>query len=297
MAWRGLHISKPSRLFLNHNQMVVGQDGTELRFAIEDIAWIILDTPQVSLTSALMSACMDADIAVIMTDEKHLPCGMGLPFHRHFRQGNIAEIQTMAGVPLKKRLWQTIIQSKICNQATVLDLAGQEGSQPLREMAKLVKSGDPDNVEARAAREYWSCLWDNFRRKDDADHRNMLLNYGYAVVRASVARALVASGLLPAIGIHHACGVNAFNLADDLIEPFRPFVDFFTWQKNRNAVSQDINLSLEDRQEMAGILLTEVRIDNGNQTLLAATETSAASLVRAMESSAPQALFLPEFPQ
>jgi len=293
MAWRGLHVSKPSRLSLGDNQIVIAQDEGEVRLALEDVAWIVLDTPQATLTSNLLSACMTAGIAIIATDEKHTPSGIALPFHRHFRQGEIAQVQVAMGMPLKKRLWQSVVRMKIQNQAAALDALGRPGGSTLREMARIVGSGDPDNVEARAARDYWSKLWREFRREDDNDRRNKLLNYGYAVVRSGVARALVASGLLPAFGLMHASATNAFNLADDVVEPFRPFVDVLAWRTAEEGKPSRGELTLEDRRTMAGILLQEATASGEKLTLLVAADKAAESLVRAMESATAEALVLP----
>lgn len=293
MAWRGLHISKPSKLSLGDNQIIVAQDDGEVRLALEDVAWIVLDTPHATLTSALLSACMNAGIVVVATDERHTPSGLALPFHRHFRQGEIAQAQIAMSAPLKKRLWQSVVRMKIQNQAASLDALGRSGSNTLREMARYVGSGDPDNVEARAARDYWSKLWSEFRRDDDGDKRNKLLNYGYSIVRSGVARALVAAGLLPVFGLMHASVTNAFNLADDIVEPFRPFVDVLAWQTADAGKPSRNPLSVEERRVMAGVLLREASIGSDRVTLLVATERAAESLVRAIESSAPDVLALP----
>jgi CRISPR-associated protein Cas1 len=293
MAWRGLHISKAARLNLADGQVVVAQDDGEVRLALEDIAWIVLDAPHATLTSTLLSACMDNGIALIVTDATHTPSGVALPFHRHFRQGAIALAQTGMGTPLKKRLWQVAVKAKIINQASALDAVGCEGATSLRAMARLVSSGDPDNVEARAAREYWSCLFTAFRREDEGDTRNKMLNYGYAVIRSCVARALVAAGLLPALGINHASATNAFNLADDIVEPFRPFVDVLAWRTIGEGRSSREALALDHRRAMAGVMLTDCVMAQEEMTLLAASEKAAASLVRAIESGTSEVLELP----
>jgi CRISPR-associated protein Cas1 len=293
MAWRGLHLSNPSRLSLADGQVVIAQDDGEVRLALEDIAWIVIDTPQATLTSSLLSACMSAGIAIVVTDERHTPSGVTLPFHRHFRQGEIAQRQVTMSAPLKKRLWQSTVRMKILNQAAALDALDRGGATTLREMARLVASGDPDNVEARAARAYWSKLWSEFRREDDSDRRNKLLNYGYAIVRSAVARALVASGLLPAFGLMHASATNAFNLADDMVEPFRPFVDVLAWHTSGEGSPGRDDLTLEDRRTMAGIMLKEASVGGERVTLLVAADCAAEALVRAIESSTVDALVLP----
>ena len=295
MAWRGLHITKPSRLSLADGQVVVWQEDGEVRLALEDVAWIVLDSPQSTVTGTLLSACMTAGIALIATDATHTPCGVLLPFHQHFRQGEIAHRQTAMAGPLKKRLWQKIVRAKIDNQAAALANVGRGGATSLREMAKLVGSGDPGNVEARAARYYWNQLWPEFKRDDGGDKRNKLLNYGYAVVRSGVARSLVASGLLPAFGLKHASVTNAFNLADDIVEPFRPFVDSLAWRTAEEGRPSRDDLTIDDRRAMAGTLLTDAKFASETVTLLVAAERSAESLVRAIESATPEALELPSF--
>lgn len=293
MAWRGLHISKAARLNLADGQVVVVQDDGEVRLPLEDIAWIVLDAPHATLTSTLLSACMENGIALIVTDATHTPSGVALPFHRHFRQGGMAAAQAAMGASLKKRLWQAMVKAKILNQAAALDAVGREGAGSLRAMARLVGSGDPDNVEARAAREYWGCLFTSFRREDEGDTRNMMLNYGYAVIRSCVARALVAVGFLPALGVNHASVTNAFNLADDVVEPFRPFVDVLVWRTVGEGRQAREPLTLDQRRAMAGVMLTNCLMTPETMTLLAASEKAAASLGRAIESGTSEVLELP----
>ncbi len=293
MAWKGLHLTQAARLSLADNQVCVKQDAGEVRLALEDIAWIVVDTPQASLTSALMSACMEAGIVLVFTDERHTPSGLALPFHRHHRQGAVAKLQVEAKDSVKKRLWQTLVRAKISNQAAALAARQRNDAATLKEIARHVEPDDPDNVEARAARFYWGRLFDDFIRDDEADRRNKLLNYGYAVVRAGVARALVASGFLPAFGLKHAGAANAFNLADDMVEPFRPFVDLLA-HKTFNGGDKNGDLTLEDRRAMAGALLVNGKIGGGEVSLLVATEMAATSLVRALEHEKASLLELPE---
>jgi CRISPR-associated protein Cas1 len=293
MAWKGLHVSRQARLNTADGQIVVAQDDGEARLPLEDIAYIILDAPHATLTSTLLSACMDNGVAVVTTDARHTPNGLLLPFHSHHRQAGVASLQVALGEPLKKRCWQRIVSTKIDNQAAHLDARGRRGAEALRAMRGLVGSGDPDNVEARAARDYWSRLFDDFVRADESDLRNKMLNYGYAVVRAAVARALVAFGCLPALGLHHESAANAFNLADDIVEPFRPFVDALAFDRaaEREKCSE---LTIEDRRAMAGILMRDCRVADETVSLLVATEKAAESLVQAMEARSAALLKLPE---
>jgi len=293
MAWRGLHLSRPSRLRFADGQITVSQDAGETRLPLEDLAWVVIDTPQASLTAALLSACMQAGIVIIFTDARHMPNGMALPFHTHHRQAAIAALQLGTGDGMRRRLWQTLVRSKIANQAAVLARCGGD-STALRAMAGLVRPGDAENVEARAARHYWGTLFANFVREDASDPRNAMLNYGYAVLRGAVARGLVAAGFLPSVGLHHASQLNPFNLADDMIEPFRPIVDLAVWQATTVGARPELEMGLPDRQTLAGILLEPTRMGSETVTVLVATETAAASLVRAMEATSCKPLLLPD---
>lgn len=296
MAWRGLHISRPSRLSLKSRRIFVEQDDDEpVSFPLEDVAWIVIDTPQATLTAALASGCLKAGIPVVLSDEKHTPCGVLLPFHQHWQQGGVARAQIEAGEPLKKRMWQAIVRRKIENQADVLDRAQIEGARTLRQMGSHVRSGDPGNVEARAARFYWQRLFVEFRRQDDADLRNAMLNYGYAVLRAGVARGLVAAGLLPAFGIHHAGAQNAFNLADDFLEVLRPVVDWSVFRYSGQGRRPDeTELTREHRQTLAGVMMEPVLIGGEQLTVLPATDRMVASLVQGLSGKEAGALVLPK---
>jgi CRISPR-associated protein Cas1 len=292
MAWKGLHLTQAARLSLADAQCCVKQDAGEVRIALEDLAWIVIDTPQATLSSALIAACMGAGVALVFTDERHTPSGLALPFHRHHRQGAIARLQADARDAFKRRLWQAVVRAKILNQAAALAALDHNDAPTLREIARHVEPDDPDNVEARAARFYWGRLFDDFIRDDAGDRRNKLLNYGYAVVRAGVARALVASGFLPAFGLKHEGAANAFNLADDLVEPFRPFVDLLA-RKTFSGGDKSGELSLDDRRAMAGALLLNGRMGDTQVSLLVAAEMAAASLVRALEHQKASLLELP----
>lgn len=293
MAWRGVHLTRPARLSFADRQIVVAQDDGEVRLPIEDVGWVILDTLQVTITGTLLAACLEAGVVVVSCDAKHTPCGVALPFHAHFRQPAVVRAQLAMSEPLKKRLWQAIIQRKIENQAAVLERAASEDAAALREMVRWVRSGDPDNIEARAARFYWSRLFDDFTRADDGDRRNKLLNYGYAIARSAVARSLVAAGFLPAFGVGHASETNAFNLADDLVEPFRPLVDRAVHELAGPLDTWRDSLTVADRRAMANILFSNCRIGDQHLSLLVAVERSVASLAHAVEQKTADLLQLP----
>lgn len=294
MAWKGVHISRPARLSLKDAQLVVAQDEGDVAMPIEDVAWIVLDSNQVTLTATLVSACMEHGVAIIFTNERHTPNGLALPFHTHHRQAAIAAMQIALTQPLKKRLWQAVVVAKIENQAKCLELCNKSSSS-VSAMAQLVSSGDPGNVEARAAREYWGLLFDHFVRSDESDLRNKMLNYGYAILRAALARALVAGGLLPCFGLFHESATNSFNLVDDLIEPFRPLIDRKVFELSEGGTTAQVDLTLENRRALAGILNDDMRLNRETVSVLIATERSSEALVRAMESSTPALLELPRF--
>ena len=276
-----------------------GQD--QLRLPLEDIAWIVIDTRDVTITSGLISSCAERGIAVIFTDDRHMPSGSLLPFHINYAQAEVSHLQFAAPGVLRRRLWRRTVRAKILNQAAMLEKAKASNARTLRTMARQVKPGDPDNIEARAARRYWPSLFPAFRRDSEAsDRTNALLNYGYAVMRAGVARSLAIAGLTPAIGIHHRSQMNPFNLADDLIEPFRPTVDRLAHEMSKQDDWGDINdpelrLPKEDRQRLAGILTHQIRIENEEMNVLNAIDRCVASFVRSLRSRKSGDLELPEF--
>jgi CRISP-associated protein Cas1 len=259
---------------------------------LEDVAYIVVDARDTTFTSSLASACMAAGTVIVFSDERHMPSGLALPFHAHHRQAEIAQLQINLTQPLKKRIWQVMVQRKIENQAACLQLVGRP-NPAVAAMAKLVGSGDPENIEARAARAYWSSLFDDFTRANESDLRNKMLNYGYAILRSGVARALVASGLLPCFGIFHASVTNPFNLADDLLEPFRPNVDRMVFDLSENGVRKQGDLTPSEKRQLATLLTTDIRMADQNMSLLSACETAAASLVRTMEKNSAGFLQLP----
>jgi len=292
MAWRGLHVSRPSRLSLDHGRLRIeqGEENAPLFFPLEDLAWIILDAHRCHLSSRLISACMEADVLIVFPDQKHMPCGITLSFHQHHAQAQIARMQVSLSRPFRKRLWSQIVRAKIRAQGENLFRLGKGEEKALLAMVTRVRSGDPRNVEARAARYYWPRLFEDFRRHDESDLRNALLNYGYACVRAALSRALAASGFIPSLGIHHDGRFNAFNLADDLIEPYRPIVDWMARERlniRGSGVSGE-EMSLEDRQVMAAILEREVAFGREKMSLLHATERTVQSLRQAMEQGNPE---------
>ena len=306
MAWQNLLISRPARLSLKNHQLRCEQEGGALNLALEDIASVVLESPQITLTSALIAACADENIAIITCDETHTPNGLLTSFLPHSRQAGMLRAQIAWSKPFTKRLWQLVVKQKITNQAATLKLCGREHVR-LTKLATEVDSGDTKNCEAQAARLYFKLMFegvshDSFRRHGE-DLPNAALNYGYAILRAAIARELVQFGFIPALGIHHCSELNAFNLADDLIEPFRPFVDAHISLNGigLNLVAQqdepaEGGLTLQKRANLVQSLQLACVLAGERHTLLHAIHLTVKSLSTATENAKPDKLLLPTMP-
>ncbi len=229
MIKRTLCFSNPAYLNTRNEQLVVNYpDNAEApkTVPIEDIGVVVLENRHLTISNALLDKLLANNVAVITCNQQHLPIGLLLPLCGHSEQNERIRAQLDASVPLKKNLWQQTIQYKISNQANLLERRKVD-VQNMRHWSKEVTSGDGQNHEARAAAYYWANLFgiENYRRQRFGEPPNHLLNYGYAILRAVCARALVASGMLPVVGIFHRNKYNAYALADDMMEPYRPFVD------------------------------------------------------------------------
>lgn len=248
---------------------------------IEDIGIIILDSRQITITQGLLAALLENNTAVVSCDHSHLPVGLFLPLSGNQVQSERFQAQIESSVPLRKQLWQQTISAKIKNQAWVLNKAGVPVNNMLR-WAKDVRSGDPDNYEGRAAAYYWKNLFPEeleFTRDRYGVPPNNLLNYGYAVLRAIVARSLVASGLLPTLGIHHHNKYNAYCLADDIMEPFRPYVDKIVYEIVDNGEDFE-ELSTSVKKQLLEIPVTEIKISGERSPLMVGMQRTTASLAK-----------------
>ena len=284
MIKRTLFFGNPAYLSLKNAQLVIklndantGQDVTKT-VPIEDIGVVVLEDRQITITNGAMDALLQNNCAVVTCDERHMPAGMLLPLEGHTVQSERFRMQIEASLPLKKQLWQQTVQAKIRNQASVLKRMSNVEIGCMQAWANDVKSGDSENLEGRAAAYYWKSVFpemERFVRDREGDAPNNLLNYGYAIVRAVVARALVASGLLPTFGIHHHNRYNAFCLADDIMEPYRPYVDELVIQILRSGTDCS-ELTTDLKRQLLGLPVKEVVI-NGQRSppMNAATQTTA----------------------
>lgn len=287
IAGEGRHLS------LTRGFLAVSHDREELgRVPLDDIAAVIVHGFGTTLSANLLAALAQRHIFVVLCDQSHNPIACVWPLSGHHAQGARMRGQIAAGLPLKKRLWQQIVQAKIAAQAAVLDVAG--GSvQPLLRMRQKVRSGDPDNLEAQAARHYWPRLMgSDFRRDRGQGGANAMLNYGYAVLRAATARAIVSSGLHPTIAVHHSAGHNDMALADDLMEPFRPLVDMAV----RNLVAAGAGeVNAKTKAMLAGLLDTDMEGGQGTTTVGVSIKRAAHSLAQCFAQGT-AALDLPALP-
>lgn len=247
---------------------------------IEDIGVLVLDHKQVTITQALMAELLDNNVAIVTCDDRHLPTGLMLPLDCNHIQTERFKKQIEASEPLKKQMWQQTITSKILGQAKLLSLE-QIDNRNMLAWSQQVRSGDADNLEGRAAAYYWKNIFhnSNFVRGQEGAPPNNLLNYGYSIVRALMARALVAAGLLPTLGIHHHNRYNAYCLADDIMEPYRPFVDLAVIQLLRHTA--DISeLTPTIKRDLLGITTMDVSIENHRSPMMIAVQTTANSVQR-----------------
>jgi CRISPR-associated protein Cas1 len=296
MLRKTIEIATPgTRLSVGHRQLVIERpELPKATVPIEDLGVLVIDDARASYTQAVFIECLAAGATVIVTGRDHLPAGMMLPMDGHHALTERHWAQVEAGAPLRKRLWQALVAAKLRQQARVLKEAGKDDAG-LTALATRVRSGDPDNLEAQGAQRYWPKLFGKeFRRDRGADGTNALLNYGYAIVRAACARALVASGLIPSLGVWHRNRSNPFCLADDLLEPWRPIVD---WKVRGLCIAGEQPPSLDDRPTRAALLAIfneTVMVGGKRWPLLLGIEQSAASLAKALMQNERDALVVPE---
>lgn len=295
MIKKTLYFGNPAYLSLKNKQLVIrfpnseekenAKSATEnlISKPIEDIGIVVLDNKQITITHGLMAALLENNVAVITSDSQGMPSGLVLPLSGNTVQNERFGYQIKASIPLKKQLWQQTIQAKIANQASVLDKCVKCETRCMKVWQTKVRSGDVENVEARAASYYWKRLFNDieyFSRDRYGMPPNNLLNYGYAILRGVVARALVASGMLPTLGIHHHNRYNAFCLADDIMEPYRPFVDELVYCTIEEKGIPPFELDRSWKATMLVIPTLDVKIGEMRRPLMVAVSQTTASLYK-----------------
>lgn len=295
MAWRTISIENPGHLSLKDNKLQITQEQT-VALPLEDIDTLIVDEPSVTLTAKILLGLAQFGVNVILCNERHLPAALILPYSQASRGSKYARAQIAASSPLKKQLWRKNIIQKINNQADVLaTLAHTEASRQLQLLARTVRSGDVGNNESIAASLYFNTLLGDATRRQPLWF-NSALNYAYAIVRGSLARALAGRGLICELGIHHHSELNQYNLADDLIEAFRPLVDYYVVQQvapRHLGDEYDSALTKEDRHLLLDISNQYATILDKRYSIKHLTEKVAESLVGAFLDDDPDALILP----
>lgn len=294
MIKRTLYFGNPAYLKTNNEQLVVEMHGTgETKSTpIEDIGLLILDNQQITITQSLLSKLLANNTAVISCDDTHHPSGMLFNLDGNSLQSQKFQAQVEASVPLKKQLWQQTVMCKIENQAALLQHEREE-YKLLLTYARDVKSGDSENHEARAAAYYWKRIFPDFlqfRRERYGPPPNNLLNYGYAILRALVARSLTSSGLLPTLGIHHRNQYNAYCLADDIMEPYRPFVDKVVCQIIRGN-GKFLEMTPDMKKALLEIPAMDVQADGQKSPLMNAVQRTTASLAKCFEGKGRKILY------
>ena len=285
MIKRTIEISSDAaHVTVQHRQLTLQRNGTTIGTTpCEDVGVVLVDHPGTTYTHAALASLVDSEAVVVICGRDHLPAGVLLPLANNSQIVSRVNSQINASKPLQKRLWQQIVQAKILGQAANLDPESPKRHK-LTALAKTVRSGDPTNIEAQAARHYWSDFIDDrsFRRNANAAGLNALLNYGYAVMRAATARSLVAAGLVTAIGLHHINNRNSFCLADDMMEPLRPLVD-----DRARTLFQDgcTTLNQEAKAGLLSLLGEVVVLGEDRGPLMVNLHRMTASLVRCFQGS------------
>lgn len=296
MIKKTLYFGNPAYLSMNKAQLVIQipdvqsndtltpefKKMNERTIPIEDIGMVVLDNKRITITSGLIESLLENNCALITCDSRSMPTGLMLPLEGNTIQSERFRHQIDSSLPLKKQLWQQTVKQKIMNQENVLSMYGKTNTQCMKVWWGEVKSGDTENVEAKAAAYYWKYIFPDipdFIRGRELDPPNNLLNYGYAILRAVIARSLVGSGLIPTLGIHHHNRYNAYCLADDIMEPYRPYVDELVIQIMA-AVEDFTELTRDIKAMLLKIPVLDVEIEGKRYPLMVAAGITTASVAK-----------------
>jgi CRISP-associated protein Cas1 len=295
LPWQNVLISQPTKLSIKHSNLKVSQLDRQLTLPLDDIATITLESPQIVLTMPVLAACAERGIAVIVCDAKHIPCGTLLPLGQHSKAAAVATRQQSWPPLFRSQLWSKIVEAKISAQRDVLLSCSVKSAR----ISRILKEITPENAaekEAQAARVYWPLLFGEDFKRQEMSTLSFALDYAYSIVRAAVARALIGYGFHTAWGLHHKHPQNAFNLADDFIEPFRPFVDW--WVRGDGTIEQtSTELTIDQRARLTQALQIECKVDGKLYSLQTAIDRAAQSLVTATSSLSAAHIKLPSAPK
>lgn len=287
MAWRTVVISNPARLRIRNDQLAVEQEQTTT-LPVEDIAVLLLESPEVVLSSSTLNRFAELGVLLLVCNAKHMPSFAGVPFAPHSRLAMVQRLQLNSSAPFQKRCWQALVKKKVENQAACLEILARPDAHKIAAMVHLVESGDSTNIESVAAREHFHAAFGKHFIRGNEDATNAALNYGYAVLRGAIARSLAAHGFILAQGIHHHSELNQFNLADDFLEPLRPLVDLCAAR-----MSLGDKLTKADRELLVALLHAEVSVDDQRHGAMRAAEMMAGSFLAACRAKDPKLLKMP----
>lgn len=291
--WRTVIVTAGEKITLRNNRMVVYSDTAEHHVPIEDIYSVVIDNRNASVSVNIITALTQAGVHIIFCNEKHLPVSVALPLNQHFRPLNTLKKQLELDCGLRDTIWAETVRQKIMNQYNCLKLAGvvSDKRKALLHLAESVEPGDPTNREAVAAKKYFTALFGSTFRRSDDDITNAALNYGYAIMRSAVCKTLTAYGFNCVIGIHHINEKDQFNLAEDIMEPFRPIVDLWVDNNCDNLLG---NLTADNRKGLINLINVPVKINGKKMRVRYAIDTCVKSLVTCMNEGLPYSLLLPE---
>ncbi len=291
MSYKTIIFSNPAKISVKNFQLVYEPLNSldKVSIPMEDIGTIVFEHPQISISTYFLSMCAKYNITVLTCDNKHRPNGVLTPFYQHSRNTKIALAQINMKEPLKKKIWQKIIKQKIQNQSDVIKILFN--TDELDFYVKKVQSGDIKNIEALVSKKYWQRLFENFKRHNGSKY-NAALDYGYAIIRGTLSKYIASSGLIPCFGVHHCNELNSFNLTEDLIESFRPFIDLMV---SYMEINPDEDLTKENKMYLLSVLSEQCQYKNEQITIQNACENVCKTYVKAIFENNIDKLELPRF--
>lgn len=277
MGYINIYVSKDARISVKNNQLTLEHFTSKSEFPLEDVNCVIIENLQSNISVYTLNALAEYKILTFICDKNHTPSAILLPFCSHYQTLQVYNFQTALKKPIKKQLWKTIVVNKICNQNEVLNICGE--NEPLKQFYEGVQSGDTTNEEAKASLIYFKLLFGKEFTRRSNNFINAALDYGYSIIRSFIARSIVVHGLTPFLGLFHCNSYNAFNLADDLIEPFRPMVDLFV----KTMLNEEFELTSKLKSELLNLVNYDIMIDGVKQTLSNAIDAYVESFVKSIK--------------
>ena len=299
MNHENIIVTRPSKLYLKRSQLILESGENAAQVPVEDLRHLILDNENIKLTKALLVEIAQNNGVIVVCNERHIPCGIYTSFHQHFQSSKIINLQIENGEKINGKIWKAIIKQKIINQSLIIKELNPKIFDQMIKLISDIKINDETNIEGQAAKIYFNTLFgENFIRRryrdKDIDFTNILLNYGYSIMRSAVIRALICHGLLPIFGLKHKSNTNSFNLADDFMEPFRPIVDLYVFKYTKENLKQSNEFNIKNKKELTLLINTKMKIDDKVIEMDKAAELMAISYVKALENKKPSLIKIPK---